>query len=179
MQQDRSRLVHLCTPTPIYSPDPMEQRRTPLLVMIPPPVIYVVTFVIGMIVDRLATWDQDWMRAPLLHWVGWALIIAGLFLAPSSAGLFAVRQTTLNPAGVPTKLVTGGTFALTRNPMYLGLTIIYLGATLALGEIWPLVIVVLPWSITNWVVIPFEEARLRDTFGQTYFDYCRRVRRWV
>ena len=63
----------------------MEPRRTPLLVMTPPPVIYVVTFVIGIIADRLAPWDQDWMRAPLPHWVGWALIIAGLFLAPSSA----------------------------------------------------------------------------------------------
>jgi protein-S-isoprenylcysteine O-methyltransferase Ste14 len=31
----------------------------------------------------------------------------------------------------------------------------------------------------NWVVIPFEEARLRETFGQDYVDYCRRVRRWV
>jgi protein-S-isoprenylcysteine O-methyltransferase Ste14 len=31
----------------------------------------------------------------------------------------------------------------------------------------------------NWIVIPFEEARLRDTFGQIYVEYCRRVRRWL
>jgi protein-S-isoprenylcysteine O-methyltransferase Ste14 len=29
------------------------------------------------------------------------------------------------------------------------------------------------------VVIPFEEARLRETFGEDYADYCRRVRRWI
>jgi len=56
---------------------------------------------------------------------------------------------------------------------------IYLGAALALGKLWPLVLVVLPWATTNWIVIPFEEARLRNTFGQAYVDYCRRVRRWV
>jgi protein-S-isoprenylcysteine O-methyltransferase Ste14 len=155
----------------------MEQRSTPLLVMIPPPVIYGIAFIIGIVVDRLALLDQDWMRVPLLHWFGWALIIAGLFLGVGNAALFTARQTTLNPGGVPTKLVTGGMFALTRNPMYLSLNLIYMGAAFALGEIWPLVILPLPWAITNWVVIPFEEARLRGVFGQTYLDYCRRVRR--
>lgn len=58
-----------------------------------------------------------------------------------------------------------------------GLAIIYLGAALALGEIWPLSLLVLPSASTNWVVIPFEEARLRDTFGQAYLDHWRRVRR--
>jgi protein-S-isoprenylcysteine O-methyltransferase Ste14 len=31
----------------------------------------------------------------------------------------------------------------------------------------------------NWIRIPYEEARLRETFGEDYADYCRRVRRWI
>jgi protein-S-isoprenylcysteine O-methyltransferase Ste14 len=31
----------------------------------------------------------------------------------------------------------------------------------------------------NWGVIPFEEARLSETFAQDYADYRRRVRRWI
>ncbi len=63
--------------------------------------------------------------------------------------------------------------------MYLSLTVVYVGFALALGRAWPLILVVLPWASMNWVVIPFEEARLRETFGQDYADYCRRVRRWI
>jgi protein-S-isoprenylcysteine O-methyltransferase Ste14 len=61
----------------------------------------------------------------------------------------------------------------------LSLTIIYVGMALALGGAWPLFLVVLPWASVNWVVIPFEEARLRKAFGQDYTDYCRTVRRWM
>ena len=90
-----------------------------------------------------------------------------------------VRRTTLNPAGQPAHLVVTGAHAWSRNPMYLALTLIYVGLAPALGEAWPLILVVLPWAAMNWVVIPFEEARLRETFAQTYVDYCRRVRRWI
>ncbi len=43
-----------------------------------------------------------------------------------------------------------------------------MGLALALGEPWPLILVVLPWAAMNWVVIPFEEARLSETFAQDY-----------
>jgi protein-S-isoprenylcysteine O-methyltransferase Ste14 len=104
---------------------------------------------------------------------------AGFVLSIAAAGRFVTRRTTLNPAGQPAHLVVGGAHAWSRNPMYLALTIIYLGVALALGEAWPLILVVLPWAAMNWVVIPFEEARLSATFAQGYADYCRRVRRWI
>ena len=90
-----------------------------------------------------------------------------------------LRGTTLNPAGQPARLVVNGAHGWSRNPMYLSLTIIYAGLALALGRAWPLVLVILPWASMNWIVIPFEETRLRETFGQDYADYCRRVRRWI
>jgi protein-S-isoprenylcysteine O-methyltransferase Ste14 len=157
----------------------MEQPRASLLVKLPPPIIYAATFVAGMVVDWLMPWTPDWTQIKILHWLGWALTVAGLLSAPAGAGFFALRRTTLNPAGMPARLVTSGPFALSRNPMYVGLTLIYLGVALVLAKIWPLVLVVLPWAVMNWVVIPFEETRLRNIFGQTYVDYCRRVRRWI
>ena len=63
--------------------------------------------------------------------------------------------------------------------MYLSLTVVYLGLSLALGRPWPLILVTVPWACMNWGVIPFEEARLSETFAQDYADYCRRVRRWI
>ena len=113
------------------------------------------------------------------HWAGAALVAAGFMFAFVAAGGFVFRRTTLHPTGQPARLVTSGAHALTRNPIYLSLTIVYLGAALALGRAWPLPLLALPWASINWVVIPFEEARLSKTFGQDYADYCRRVRRWI
>jgi protein-S-isoprenylcysteine O-methyltransferase Ste14 len=50
---------------------------------------------------------------------------------------------------------------------------------LALGRAWPLALAIVPWASMNWGVIPFEEARLSETFAQDCADYRRRVRRWI
>jgi protein-S-isoprenylcysteine O-methyltransferase Ste14 len=157
----------------------MTLRRAPILAMIPPPVQYALTFLAGLGVDWLMPWRPAWMTIGGVHWAGLALAVAGFVLALAAAGRFVARHTTLNPAGQPAHLVVSGAHAWSRNPMYLALTIIYVGLALALGSAWPLILVVLPWAAMNWVVIPFEEARLRETFAQTYVDYCRRVRRWI
>ena len=57
--------------------------------------------------------------------------------------------------------------------------VVYIGLALALGRAWPLILVPVPWACMNWGVIPFEEGRLTETFGEAYVDYCRRVRRWI
>jgi protein-S-isoprenylcysteine O-methyltransferase Ste14 len=157
----------------------MTPRRTPILAMIPPPIQYALTFLAGLGLDWLMPWRPDWMTMAGIHWAGWALAVAGFLLALAAAGRFVVRRTTLNPAGRPAHLVGSGPHAWSRNPMYVSLTIVYAGVALALGTAWPLVMVGLPWASMNWVVIPFEEARLRETFAQDYADYCRRVRRWI
>jgi protein-S-isoprenylcysteine O-methyltransferase Ste14 len=62
------------------------------------------------------------------HWIGWALVVISIMLAPvSAAGLFGPRRTTLNSAGHPDQLVTDGGSRLSRNPMYLGVTFGYFG----------------------------------------------------
>jgi len=147
--------------------------------LIPPPILYAVTFAAGMGLERLATWAPAWTRAPALHGLGWVLAGCGAVLALASAGMFGLRRTTLKPWGRAAQLVDSGPFALSRNPMYVSLTLAYLGLALGLGKFWPLVLLILPVAVMNAVVIPFEEARMRDAFGQSYADYCRRVRRWV
>jgi protein-S-isoprenylcysteine O-methyltransferase Ste14 len=145
----------------------------------PPPVVYAATFLVGWIVSRRLVWSPAWIETPAARWAGLALVVFGLALASFAGGLFASRRTTFNPAGQPAALVESGVYAWTRNPMYVGLTSIYTGAALALGQAETLILVALPWTVVNWIVIPFEEARLRDTFGQIYVEYCRRVRRWL
>ena len=66
-----------------------------------------------------------------------------------------------------------------RNPISLPLTLVYAGVALGLDRILALVLLILPFASMNWIVIHFEESRLRQIFGQEYADYCRRVRHWI
>jgi protein-S-isoprenylcysteine O-methyltransferase Ste14 len=47
------------------------------------------------------------------------------------------------------------------------------------GSILSLLMLAIPLAILNLVVIPFEERRLQELFGQAYTDYCARVTRWL
>lgn len=154
-------------------------RDAPILAKIPPPAQFALAFLIGVGLDRLAPWRPAWMTMQTAHWAGFMLALAGCSLAAAAAGRFVLRRTTLDPAGRPAHLVVIGAHAWSRNPMYVSLVVVYIGLALALGRAWPLILVVLPWASMNWVVIPFEEARLHESFGEVYADYCRRVRRWI
>ena len=157
----------------------MADAHVPILAKIPPPAQFALVFLAGVGLDWLMPWRPAWMATSSAYWAGLALVVAGCLLAVAAAGRFVVRGTTLQPTGQPARLVVSGAHAWSRNPMYLSLTVVYVGLALALGRAWPLALAVLPWASMNWAVIPFEEARLRQTFGQDYVDYCRRVRRWV
>jgi protein-S-isoprenylcysteine O-methyltransferase Ste14 len=157
----------------------MASRGAPILAIVPPPAQFALTFLAGVGLDRLIPWRPAWLALGPVRWSGLALVVAGCALAAAAAGRFVLKRTTLHPTGRPARLVLSGPHAWSRNPMYLSLTVVTVGLALALGRAWPLALVVLPWASMNWAVIPFEEARLRETFGQDYVDYCRRVRRWI
>lgn len=157
----------------------MTSRAAPILAIIPPPAQFALTFLVGVALDWLMPWRPAWMTIGAMRWAGLALVVAGCALAVAAAGRFVLRRTTLHPTGQPARLVVSGPHAWSRNPMYLSLTVVYVGLALALGRAWPLLLAVVPWASMNWAVIPFEEARLRATFGQDYVDYCQRVRRWI
>lgn len=76
-------------------------------------------------------------------------------------------------------LVTTGAYRISRNPMYTGLAIAYLGGALLAGSWWPLVTFPLALLAVRGLVIGPEERHLAATFGRTYIDYRTRVRRWL
>jgi protein-S-isoprenylcysteine O-methyltransferase Ste14 len=157
----------------------MDESRAPILAIIPPPVQFALAFLVGLAADWFLPWRPDWTEMTGVRWTGWAVATAGLVVSLFAAGSFVVRRTTLNPAGSPERLVVGGAHAWSRNPMYLALAVVYAGVALGLGGLWPLLLLIAPLASINGIVIPFEEARLRQNFGEEYANYCRRVRRWI
>jgi protein-S-isoprenylcysteine O-methyltransferase Ste14 len=75
--------------------------------------------------------------------------------------------------------VTTGIHGWTRNPIYLGMFLVYGGIGLAAQSPW-ILILTLPLAITIcFGVVAREEAYLERRFGDAYLDYKARVRRWL
>jgi protein-S-isoprenylcysteine O-methyltransferase Ste14 len=110
---------------------------------------------------------------------GGFLLLLGVTAAGWGWGLFFRRQTTTVPGRRSRALVTAGPYRFSRNPMYVGLSLVYLGEAGMLHQAWPVALLLLVLAYLNGVVIPLEEERLRDAFGAGYQAYCAQVRRWL
>lgn len=111
--------------------------------------------------------------------VGYALLISGTTLLLSAAGLFKKIGTTIDPTKAPDQLVTTGIYKLSRNPMYLGMLLILIGAQLALSSLFGMILPITFFLIMNKIVIPREEQMVASSFGAEYVEYKTLVRRWI
>jgi protein-S-isoprenylcysteine O-methyltransferase Ste14 len=126
--------------------------------------------------------------APQLHFgwtgrafVGMALAISGGIVAAAGVVTFRRHQTTVNPfhPATASTLVETGIYRRTRNPMYVGVTLILLGYAAFLAHPMALLLVALfPAYIHIFQIAP-EERALDGLFGEAYARYKERVPRWL
>ena len=76
-------------------------------------------------------------------------------------------------------MVTEGPFRFSRNPMYLGMLLIILGAAVKAGFAEGFAFAFVFFLVANFWYIPFEEKNMEDMFGDTFEDYKKTVRRWI
>jgi protein-S-isoprenylcysteine O-methyltransferase Ste14 len=110
---------------------------------------------------------------------GGLFIVAGLTLLVIAGGLFKQAGTDLVPFKNVTALVTSGVYRFTRNPMYLGMTLVLLGTAVTVGAVSALVIPAVFVVIIEIRYIRPEEEMLRGIFPEEFPAYCSKVRRWI
>lgn len=113
------------------------------------------------------------------HVFGLLLTAGGVGLSFYAAALFQANDTTKNPYGEPSKIVTPMPYTFTRNPMYLGLTTVLIGLAVFFGSVVMLLAPAVFFVVMDRVVIPQEEQTMERRFGADYLDYKGRVRRWL
>jgi protein-S-isoprenylcysteine O-methyltransferase Ste14 len=104
---------------------------------------------------------------------------AGMVLALLAIAQFAQRRTTLQTDRVASSLVSGGVFALSRNPMYLAIMLALSGEAFCLGTLSPWLAPAVMAPLLHCYYIPAEEAMLLEAFGDEYRRYQAKVRRWI
>lgn len=112
-------------------------------------------------------------------WIGLGIAAIGLAIGWKAIVQFTDAGTTV-PLDEPTdSLVTDGLYKWSRNPIYLGLTILYTGLAIALTSGWSLLILPLIVYILQKAVIEREESFLEKEFGESYLAYKEKVPRWL
>jgi protein-S-isoprenylcysteine O-methyltransferase Ste14 len=145
-----------------------------------PPLLFLAALLLGLASDHLLPLPFAIPEADLVHWIiAGSLILVGLALAAAGIRNFS-RAATPVPTNEPVRaLVTTGMHGWTRNPIYLGMFLVYGGIGVAARSPWTLILT-LPLAITiRYGVVAREEAYLERRFGDAYRDYKARVRRWL
>jgi protein-S-isoprenylcysteine O-methyltransferase Ste14 len=145
-----------------------------------PPVLYLACLLLGLGLDRVLPLPLDVAGTALTQWMaGGGLILVGGAIMAAGVRNFS-RAATPVPSNQPVRvLVTAGIHGWSRNPIYVGMFLVYAGIGIAAQSPW-ILILALPLAITlRYVVVAREETYLERRFGDAYRAYRARVRRWL
>ena len=159
----------------------MTEKADAARVRIFPPAVPLLVIGAGIGLERVwPSWPGFALPTPSRYWIGGAIAMAAVLgLGLWSVVLFRRSGQNENPWKPTPQIVERGPFRLTRNPMYLQMLLVCVGAAVALSSAWILLLVpVGGWALQRLAIRP-EEAYLEGKFGETYLGYKRRVRRWI
>lgn len=142
-----------------------------------PPLVYLAGVLLGLGIDYLIPIRviPNVVQQP----VGGVLMALGFVLALLSVMTLYRAGTSPLHERPTTAVVPGGVFGWSRNPIYLGMTLICVGLAIFFDRAWVLAATVPAVLIIHYVVIVREETFLEAKFGQAYLDYKVKVRRWL
>jgi protein-S-isoprenylcysteine O-methyltransferase Ste14 len=159
------------------SPSTTPPERGARVFPIPPPLYYAAGFATGTLAHRAVPLPIGGRPATAV--VGGIAVAAGAGLANVAFTEVIRHHSTVVPHHPVSTLITTGVYGYTRNPMYTGLALAYVGGALLAGSWWPLLILPAVLRSVRRLVIDPEERYLADRFGRTYNDYRARVPRWL
>lgn len=148
-------------------------------VYIPPPLLYVLIFIAAIFIQKQIPIADEIFNTTLIKITGGVFLIIALFFLVRSLRQFFITKNTVILIKPATSLQTSGIYTITRNPMYVGLAIVYLGITCFIGNWWNIILFPILLLIVQEYVIKREEKYLEAEFGKQYIEYKSKVRRWL
>lgn len=146
-------------------------------VIVLPPALYAGAFVLGLILEFF--WRTTVLGAALRVGFGGALFVIGSVIMLYGVAAFRSAGTNVEVYRPATSLVVMGPYRLSRNPIYVGMTMAYMGAAILVDSLWALALVLPVILLVHYGVVLREERYLAAKFGAAYREYTRKVRRWV
>lgn len=146
----------------------------------PPPLAFIGTLLAGWALE-------GWIGYPaipvipyrLLHSFGMIALVLGAAIILTAQGLFLRFNTDSRPWKADSNLILEGVYKWSRNPMYLGMALVYLGITMLNDSGTQLCLLPPLLFVIQKEVIEPEETYLAARFGEEYLAYKASVRRWI
>jgi len=149
-------------------------------VVVRPPILFGGTLVLAFTLEALAP------LGPGLGAGSGRVVAVGLSMAVLGGAIVAMAANRFSQAGtnLPTwepslALVETGPFRFSRNPVYIGLFLIYFGLATTLTSVWAMLFLPALMGIVQYGIVLREEAYLTNKFGAAYTSYQARVPRWL
>ena len=148
-----------------------------------PPLLLLAALLLGFLADRLLPLPFPVSSTGLIHWISTAiagsLILIGIAVFAAGIRNFSSVATPV-PTNQPSRvLATTGIHGWSRNPIYLGMFLVYVGIGIVVRSPWILILALPLAIIIRYGVVAREEAYLERRFGNAYRDYKVRVHRWL
>ena len=133
-------------------------------IRVPPPLIYLLPLVSGLLLDRKS--HVPFLPRRAERFLGWPLIGGGALLAGWFRQTMREADVSVRTDKPVPRLITEGLFRYIRNPGYLGLAMIYAGIAILRNALWAILPLPLVLLVIQREVIGREERYLERTFGQ-------------
>jgi len=162
-------------------PDPTsgeasDAGASPGTIAAPSPILFILTLIAGVLFNRIKS--VRIAPTPWNRFVGVVLFTLGTIL-------FVLAFKQMRDLGVspdhedePPELLTDGPYRISRNPIYLGNCLQYIGLSLIANSVWAAGLIV-PLLIYLNRVTKREEAYLEERFGDDFIQYRDDVGRWL
>jgi len=123
-------------------------------------------------------WRVDLLPVLLARVLGLTVFVASGVLAHLAHLAFKRVGTSVFPTQPTTAIVVDGPYRYTRNPLYIAAIGVYLGVTLWVNGLAPLLLLPLLVLAIHRGIVVREEKYLESKFGTVYTSYRSRVPRW-
>ena len=141
-----------------------------------PPLLYVAALLVVLVLRRF--WPLPVVSHAMALWPAVALVVSGLGILIWGRRALETAGTNTDPRRPATAIVTSGPFRFSRNPLYVSITLMYGGLTLAANTWWGAIVLVPLLVVVHRGVVLREERYLERKFGDAYRQYRSRVRRY-
>lgn len=148
-------------------------------VIAPPPLIFAAFLGAGLAVDVFVLRVTTGLPAGGRYAAAAVLAVAGLLLGFGALFRFRRAGTRPEPWHPTTAIVAEGVYRFTRNPMYLGMALLYAAVAVAADSVVALILLAPLIVVIRYGVIAREERYLATKFGDEYRRYQASVRRWL
>ncbi len=148
-------------------------------VLAAPPLLFGAAWAAARLLHAVKPMEISRRQRAALRRAGWAAVLAGSAISAAVVREFHKAATAVSPYHATSNLAVGGPYRFSRNPDYIGQTLIYSGSALVANSWWPLMLLPPVLAAVQRGVIEREERYLDRRFGDTYRRYARRVRRWL